>query len=180
MHKSHLTGHLNTCVMLVALSLLSYMPVSATAATIFASTDGDINFLLGDLQGGTLAMFDDSDPSYSGVFIDIPLASTVGISGPVNSNNDYLATNSLGDTPLTLTGSNNFILGLNDGSGWISDSAIVSLGANAYSVTFATGANVIEVDVQVVPAVPVPAAVWLFGSGLIGLVGIARRKALAA
>jgi len=24
--------------------------------------------------------------------------------------------------------------------------------------------------------VPVPAAVWLFGSGLIGLVGVARRK----
>ena len=25
-------------------------------------------------------------------------------------------------------------------------------------------------------AVPIPAAVWLFGSGLIGLVGMARRK----
>jgi len=30
--------------------------------------------------------------------------------------------------------------------------------------------------VQDVSAVPVPAAVWLFGSGLIGLVGMARRK----
>jgi hypothetical protein len=29
----------------------------------------------------------------------------------------------------------------------------------------------------VAPAVPVPAAVWLFGSGLLGLVGVARRKA---
>ena len=28
-----------------------------------------------------------------------------------------------------------------------------------------------------IPAVPVPAAVWLFGSGLIGLAGVARRKA---
>ena len=26
------------------------------------------------------------------------------------------------------------------------------------------------------PAVPVPAAVWLFGSGLLGMVGVARRK----
>lgn len=26
------------------------------------------------------------------------------------------------------------------------------------------------------PAVPIPAAVWLFGSGLLGLVGVARRK----
>lgn len=28
-----------------------------------------------------------------------------------------------------------------------------------------------------IPAVPVPAAVWLFGSGLLGLVGVARRRA---
>jgi len=27
-----------------------------------------------------------------------------------------------------------------------------------------------------VPAIPVPAAVWLFGSGLLGLIGVARRK----
>jgi hypothetical protein len=26
------------------------------------------------------------------------------------------------------------------------------------------------------PEIPVPAAVWLFGSGLLGLVGVARRK----
>ena len=31
-------------------------------------------------------------------------------------------------------------------------------------------------DACQVAAVPVPAAVWLFGSGLLGLVGIARRK----
>jgi hypothetical protein len=30
-----------------------------------------------------------------------------------------------------------------------------------------------------VAPVPVPAAVWLFGSGLLGLVGVARRKAVA-
>lgn len=30
------------------------------------------------------------------------------------------------------------------------------------------------------PVVPVPAAVWLFGSGLLGLVGVARRKTIRA
>jgi len=33
-----------------------------------------------------------------------------------------------------------------------------------------------NMSVQTVAVVPVPAAVWLFGSGLIGLVGVARRK----
>ena len=32
---------------------------------------------------------------------------------------------------------------------------------------------------EAAPEVPVPAAVWLFGSGLLGLVGVARRKKVA-
>jgi len=36
---------------------------------------------------------------------------------------------------------------------------------NSYSMTIAA------------TAVPIPAAVWLFGSGLLGLIGIARKKA---
>ena len=171
MNKLGLKAYVNTGIILVA--LLSYMPVSASAATIFASTDGDINFLLADLQGGTLAMFDDSDQIYTGAFIDIPVASTVGISGPVNSNNDYLATNSLGDTPLTLTGSNNFILGLNLNGTWLSDTSVIDLGANSYTVTFSNGGSVTMVDAQVVP---IPAAAWLFSSGLLALAGMARRK----
>ena len=34
-------------------------------------------------------------------------------------------------------------------------------------------------DLPDVPQVPVPAAVWLFGSGLLGLIGVARRKTAA-
>ena len=34
----------------------------------------------------------------------------------------------------------------------------------------------VTVTAVTTPAVPVPAAVWLFGSGLIGLVGVARRR----
>lgn len=35
-----------------------------------------------------------------------------------------------------------------------------------------------ELDIVNTSVVPVPAAVWLFGSGLLGLIGIARRKAV--
>jgi hypothetical protein len=62
----------------------------------------------------------------------------------------------------------------------------LSSGANLTSVDiialeFFTTPVVSEADFevgsfQVVSAIPVPAAVWLFGSGLLGLVGIARRK----
>ena len=37
----------------------------------------------------------------------------------------------------------------------------------------------LAIDNVVVSAVPVPAAVWLFGSGLLGLIGVARRKKAA-
>jgi hypothetical protein len=36
--------------------------------------------------------------------------------------------------------------------------------------------DITSITVTSIQAVPVPAAVWLFGSGLLGLVGIARRK----
>jgi hypothetical protein len=43
-------------------------------------------------------------------------------------------------------------------------------------LTDAIGATDV-VRLSVVNAVPVPPAVWLFGSGLLGLAGVARRKA---
>lgn len=40
------------------------------------------------------------------------------------------------------------------------------------------GAGVVnpEFDPDLIPAVPIPAAVWLFGSGLVTLIGVGRRK----
>ena len=150
---------------------------SANAATVFAPTDGDVNFLLGDLLGAQLAIFDDQDQSYLGSSLGVGIGDIVGFAGP-NGSGNFVATNTTTALSLPLTGSSNFILGLSTDSGasWGADTSVVSLGANAYTVTFGTGANVVEVDVQSISAVPVPAAVWLFASGLLGLVSIARRK----
>ena len=151
------------------------MASQVNAATIFAPTDGDVNFLLGDLLGAQLAIFDDEDQTYQGTSLGVSIGDVVGFAGP-NGLGDHTATNTTTALSKNLTGSSNFILGLSTDSGvsWVADSLVTPLGANAFTVTFGTGANVIEVDVQVVP---VPAAVWLFGSGLIGLVGVARRRA---
>jgi len=44
------------------------------------------------------------------------------------------------------------------------------------TISASQGVLVLDVDVLVVSAVPVPAAAWLFCSGLLGLIGMARRK----
>ncbi|WJW75856.1 VPLPA-CTERM sorting domain-containing protein [Thiohalobacter sp. IOR34] len=50
----------------------------------------------------------------------------------------------------------------------VSDSAALAAGDYALNITMSQMVNV--------SAVPVPAAVWLFASGLVGLVGVARRR----
>ena len=50
----------------------------------------------------------------------------------------------------------------------------LSINALGDSFAFPLDADTVGASVQVVP---VPAAVWLFGTGLIGLIGFAKRKA---
>jgi hypothetical protein len=47
---------------------------------------------------------------------------------------------------------------------------------NALSDAFGTALTVDSTDYAVINAVPIPAAVWLFGTGIIGLIGFARKK----
>lgn len=51
---------------------------------------------------------------------------------------------------------------------------------NATSDDFSVDFTADTVLAKAGPVVPVPAAVWLFGSGLLGLVGVARRKKATA
>ena len=160
---------------------------SANASTIFAPTDGTVNFLntgtgsivfnastrlvmfnVGDLGGTEQAVALDNSRSSTALAVfnanlgdwDVEIKSSIS--------------SSIVHDSMTLSGSDNFILGLttDDGSTWLADIGATDLGADIFNVEFADG-SVIQIDVRVVP---VPAALWLFGAGLIGLVGIARRR----
>jgi hypothetical protein len=66
-----------------------------------------------------------------------------------------------------------------DGFKWQDLLAVASggPGRDEYLIPLASqGLTLASGTVSIAPSVPVPPAVWLFGSGLIGLVGIARRK----
>ena len=98
---------------------------------------------------------------------------------------DFTLTNvgGFGDTGGATVGwSGSATVDLASTAGWGSDSAVqVSFQNNLLATTLNNGETA-RIQKKLggvglfVNQVPVPAAVWLFGSGLIGLVGVARRK----
>lgn len=67
--------------------------------------------------------------------------------------------------------------GVNNYGLWISTNNPNSFG-NFHSRESLTG-TIPSLDINFTTAVPIPAAIWLFGSGLVGLIGISRRKKAA-
>jgi len=123
------------------------------------------------LSGGMVEIDFQIDISLDGMDL-LPVEYRIGID---NTSNPF------GDTASLLTYPNNlfftmdnveYLLEFNgfsrDGGESFETSAELAEGAQTTAEIFAT--------ISAVSAVPVPAAFWLFGSGLIGLVGLARRK----
>ena len=98
--------------------------------------------------------------------------SKIFTSGPLGDTGGALAAWSLGGS-----------IDLSDTAGWGSDTKVnLQLQNNLEASTSNFGEQAFIQKKQggigiTVNPIPVPAAVWLFGSGLIGLIGIARRKA---
>lgn len=151
----------------------------ANAATVFwEPTNADANFSYSTVAGYDLGLFDvdDFDNLRANALMLNVDASVDTISITATTSGNFTATSSVTNNSITLFNDNQFVLAITDGIDWFEPLFWfeVAPNSNIYDITFSNG-SVLSIDATPT-VVPVPAAVWLFGSGLLGLVGIARRK----
>jgi len=135
---------------------------SLGSPTLYDTSAVDITLLLignSYVHSGTVSLFGGTSTFSTSFFIDSTSDNLVGYTGY----NSVTASPEAGGSPTTL-GIYALTISLADGGTFSG----VQLDIGGYSA--------VPSMVGVTTVVPVPAAVWLFGSGLIGLVGVARRK----
>lgn len=169
---------------ILAASLLSFVSVSANAATFFNPEQFQMAVVT------TTAISQSTDGTFSG---------SIHLSTELDSAQNFLANSSYVESLInfdilsafasSFSGFNNFTAGLaTNGQGFSTSFDIQqnSYELNAYASNINVSGNLLELDInalgsvgaQSVSQVPVPGAVWLFGSGLVALIG-KKRKAMA-
>lgn len=157
---------------------------SVQAAAVYMPTDSTVNFLsLLGTTSATIGIFDDSDPLFSGAYLAIDPTGDQIFFSPNGA--DFDLSNSSGTAPftLTLTGSDQFSIAAraSAASPWIEPDAVVC-SAVSDSCSLSWNALLVELAVDLAQAeppggsVPVPTSILLFGSGLVGLAVVARRR----
>jgi len=139
------------------------------AATIFTANNEDVDFIVPADFAFDIAVFANAADLASGTNpLDVNLNNAIpsAFGGPALVSGDA-----------AIGSGNSFVVGISDDNGvsWMADigfgggtTGVLSFGVNQLNI------DVLLVDIQVVP---VPTAAWLFGSGLLGLVAVSRRKA---
>ena len=138
----------------------------------------------------SVIMAEDGDYRQDGIDASVTASMRLGVTSTTTpcglfACKDATITNvgGFGDTGVNTVGwSGSATVDLADTAGWGSDSAVQVSFQNNLSATTLSNGETASIQKKLggvglyVNQVPVPAAVWLFGSGLIGLVGVARRK----
>ena len=124
-------------------------------------SEGDAALGWGDISQSSTpsASFTQTDPSDGWIAVDV----TALIAEMVSSGTDY---------GFALTQEAHGVSRISSGSLAVSSFC----DSESTSAQCAAGNYSPYLEISSVSAVPVPAAVWLFGSGLLGLVGVARRR----
>jgi hypothetical protein len=171
---------LNSVFAIAALTLVS----SIASATVWNPTNEDTDFIqigpIFDTNGAELAMFDDSDFGGTALTIGDAGGQVVFTDNGGSWNAEFFDVNGISGGSITLSVDNSFVLGMtwDGGSTYYTDSSYTLVSApDDYGIAFTDGevtGRTLAIDVA---PIPVPAAVWLFGTGLLGLVGVARRRA---
>ena len=166
-------------------SVLMAIPFVANAS-LWTPTDGDVDTILFDPNNETVGTFALTEPDDLLGGWKIPLlfgAGTFGFSADEglfvdDTNLGWTLSNSegasviLGDNP-------SFGIAYHDGVGWSEADVFTGIGEDSFLFQWsstASPATMIVTDIAPVSEVPLPASVWLFGAGLVGMIGIARRK----
>ena len=163
-------------------SILLMVFANTASASIIWEPDVPTNLTVNtlNLSGWDLGLFDDAYP-----LVDAGALLLTGISSEVafinnGTSPDWVALNLSTGQDIILQDGNQFILAITDGTAntWYEATSAWLLAPNTtnYEVTFSNGVTGVFTFDATPTVVPVPAAAWLFGSGLIGLVAVARRK----
>ena len=166
-------------IIFVLLACQIFLPVQA-ALVAWQPTDADVNYIYTAAPGYSLALFDVDD--FNGLQSAPLLLNTAATADSIAitaSTANFNAISLVTNNSITLFNDNQFVLAITDGTDWFEPLSWFELapGSNIYNINFAF-ASVTSIDAT--PAVvPAPAAVWLFGSGLLGLFGALRYKTRA-
>ena len=176
--------------------------ISATAwsASVYAPTNQNVNFINADgichIDGigcpdAILGIFDDSDTTYTGSYLAISIGQdgdAANFAETIGQEIDYNLSNNSGTTPntFTLTGNDHFLIALSSpaaSGSWVApDVELCNDISESCRLSWDIGGSVLAIDLEKVGPpgeIPIPAAIWLFGSGPLGLIGIARQKKTA-
>ncbi len=158
--------------------MLSLFLIPVQAATVFTPSDGDIDILKLEIDGGGLN---------EGMFLALSQPDALPPPGiPL----DFATSNLVQfDTPvLDAAGYSSFSIALYDTVDWHFETTAVPFGdAALLNYVFDHDfegwefdhVTLLVADGGGVQVIPIPAAAWLFGSGLLGLTAVARRKEAA-
>jgi hypothetical protein len=164
---------------LLVATLIMACSTAASAATITwePNTGGNVTVNTFNLSGWDLGLFDDTAALTDANALNLGVSAEVSFTAAGSGN--WNAINLSGGSKLLL-GGKQFVFAITDGfaDNWFeaTSATLQAVNTTNYEVTFANGVSQVYSFDAIPTVVPVPAAVWLFGSGLIGLVGLARRK----